>query len=753
MAFLRQHTINLYIFDEVYSALQKEIRSNHAKEAVFWASEFVMSGNPNPLWNRLFVILAEDIGPGQPQLFKAIWELYQSWKHKVKSSGYSEKQSSLVMSANKDVIEAVVRMAMASKNRIANNVVAYVTASGTHQPSQLMNINDSAIDPLIAKETNPQVLKMYQYLMQSLACSLHEQSVFSANVILQISQKQSGTVHLDVFDFLIQCSDSWGQSFIHDQLKVIVQAVRSNLGSLRLNLSLMIYMIIYYHEVSVELDQQLPQPDEKLLKKLESMFSNQSADITIRRQFAVPSSAIDKHTGRGKGSKTYVNNFHQLEKEAMKRGIDISDWSDQEKMKSHGLYLKMAKEYVTQQSQHSLVSHFFMVGSQVTPQATGYTGTDDYYDKALAAYLQVEYKYGYRAAKSSQMLTLRWPEIQKLITQPTTIALVKIPLVPKIALKMQSESKKLIPLKLKVNTVTKVAIPLKKIPIGIKSEVKSNQVLIKESNQVLIKESNQVLIKESNQVLIKESERFNFIVRAQLTTSATKMDSYFAYDRMTNNSRVFVKGPYSSIEKANNAKISCNLKKCLGLRSIHMQVAMLQPDLLVSVLGMRNSLDLSQLHPFLITECLYDGSFVTKKHKSKLWPETEVVDQYVTGVFNVLESLSVDHIREYVELIIFRYITGIGDMTDRNFLLYDNHVHSVDEDTLGKDLNLSTQLNKKRSQFCQKIVQCEIDFYNQLVGKWKSIIETDAEFKKVSGTYYNFIRNKVNEIDVLKIWV
>jgi replication-associated recombination protein RarA len=59
-------TENDYDFGEVISALQKEIRRGHEKEAMFWALEIYLK-YPKALWTRLQVIVNEDIGISNPQ--------------------------------------------------------------------------------------------------------------------------------------------------------------------------------------------------------------------------------------------------------------------------------------------------------------------------------------------------------------------------------------------------------------------------------------------------------------------------------------------------------------------------------------------------------------------------------------------------------------------------------------------------------------------------------------------------------------
>jgi len=63
-----------YRLDEAVSALQKEIRRCHEKEALYWALE-VNSKFPDYLWKRLVVIVTEDIGMANVELVNTITNL------------------------------------------------------------------------------------------------------------------------------------------------------------------------------------------------------------------------------------------------------------------------------------------------------------------------------------------------------------------------------------------------------------------------------------------------------------------------------------------------------------------------------------------------------------------------------------------------------------------------------------------------------------------------------------------------------
>jgi len=68
-------TANGYDISEVKSCLQKTIRRGLEREAMFWALEMAESEYWEPLWNRLEIIVNEDIGLANPQLIVLIHTL------------------------------------------------------------------------------------------------------------------------------------------------------------------------------------------------------------------------------------------------------------------------------------------------------------------------------------------------------------------------------------------------------------------------------------------------------------------------------------------------------------------------------------------------------------------------------------------------------------------------------------------------------------------------------------------------------
>jgi hypothetical protein len=129
------------------------------------------------------------------------------------------------------------------------------------------------------------------------------------------------------------------------------------------------------------------------------VFKKVTADSKARL-FAVPDYALDKHTERGKGTDT----SSRLSKAAAVWKVEVSNWSQEEKLKSHGPGIKtvsksarnkkqavpMQDEKDTKQtsSEATQVSQFFDVGAIVSSSWM----EDPYAERCRAWYMYQEDK-------------------------------------------------------------------------------------------------------------------------------------------------------------------------------------------------------------------------------------------------------------------------------------------------------------------------------------------------------------------------
>jgi hypothetical protein len=217
-----------------------------------------------------------------------------------------------------------------------------------------------------------------------------------------------------------------------------------------------------------------------------------------------------------------------------------------------------------------------------------------------------------------------------------------------------------------------------------------------------------------------ETQAFEFIIRTQLTTMASKMDVYFARD--PTGKLVVVKGPYAIRESIDILISNTEWKKTHGLPYTHFEVKELIPDRWPEgvPLGARNMIDRNRPAFFLVFDSyLKEDELQTRTHQSKLWPPTEVVnwDAVPFHFTHKDRPLTDQEYMDYVHAILFRYLLGISDLADRNFLMVDGRVISIDEEEMGKEIPIYATLKKNRAALVYDWLK---DHYEQLqVSRWK----------------------------------
>ena len=136
MTMFSQQTPGGYLFGECVSALQKRIRAADSREAAYWAVEIEACGarERKYLWNRLKVIVSEDIGPSSEgnslvPLISALADNYNdAWERRNDSYRLF-------------LMHAIIAMCQASKTRICDDLAVCV-----YQQSERYEIPDNALD-------------------------------------------------------------------------------------------------------------------------------------------------------------------------------------------------------------------------------------------------------------------------------------------------------------------------------------------------------------------------------------------------------------------------------------------------------------------------------------------------------------------------------------------------------------------------------------------------------------------------------
>lgn len=132
---MQLRTQNGYLLGEVISALQKEIRRNKEKEAMFWALELVPKYE-RYLWRRLTLIVHEDIGIANPPLLTLV---------SVTAQSYSMLRENNVENGSRLLLANVILlMCRSPKSRIADHFQCVINFE--RRKGNLIPIPDYALD-------------------------------------------------------------------------------------------------------------------------------------------------------------------------------------------------------------------------------------------------------------------------------------------------------------------------------------------------------------------------------------------------------------------------------------------------------------------------------------------------------------------------------------------------------------------------------------------------------------------------------
>jgi len=216
-----------------------------------------------------------------------------------------------------------------------------------------------------------------------------------------------------------------------------------------------------------------------------------------------------------------------------------------------------------------------------------------------------------------------------------------------------------------------------------------------------------------------ETDAYDFLVRTQLTTMGTKMDVYFAKTRQ--DQLVVVKGPYATRAEIDVLERNTAWKRQHGLPYNSFEVRHLLPNRWPEgvPLGARNKVDRTRPAYFLVFESyLQESDLRTMMHSSTLWPQTEVVDwkQIPFHFTHKARALTQQEYTDYIHAVLFRYLLGISDFADRNFLMKDGRVISIDEDVEGRDIDLYATLQKNKAAFLHEWLQTHYELLG--VSRW-----------------------------------
>jgi len=215
-----------------------------------------------------------------------------------------------------------------------------------------------------------------------------------------------------------------------------------------------------------------------------------------------------------------------------------------------------------------------------------------------------------------------------------------------------------------------------------------------------------------------ESEEFEFVVRTQLNTAATRSDVYFAYERITGEF-VVIKGPITGQYATNTAVVS-SWKEKNGVPFIRHRTRQMVPDRWDEgvPLGCRNEMR-GSLQTFLVYDAMVPADKVRRKmHSSKLWSATEVVDWDKVKLHAKPLTFNDTQMKWYTLGLLTRYMFGASDCCDRNFLVVGDTVYSIDEDVLGRPIDFVKELKIRRCERVHEWVSSHYDTLSPIIHSW-----------------------------------
>lgn len=202
----------------------------------------------------------------------------------------------------------------------------------------------------------------------------------------------------------------------------------------------------------------------------------------------------------------------------------------------------------------------------------------------------------------------------------------------------------------------------------------------------------------------RKRKPIRFICRAQLVTSYSKTDTYYAKGIEKDVNQLWlIKGPYIERTQIDEFLKFQKIKKERKLPFIicfsRKMIVDLWPE--HPGIGVRHKLKENEEAYFIFCKSVIPESELSFEYRSsKKWEKTKVVKlkEFSVNVFK-LNNMQMVY---YLKNIAFRLEYNIGDMADRNFIVSGNIVYSVDESATKSNICLKTQLGESKYSYIKE---------------------------------------------------
>ena len=274
----------------------------------------------------------------------------------------------------------------------------------------------------------------------------------------------------------------------------------------------------------------------------------------------------------------------------------------------------------------------------------------------------------------------------------------------------------------------------------------------------------------------EENDIFKYIARAQVPTSGSKQDSYFAkmlknYGEFKKDETVFIKGPFVNDEVYNILKLFIDIKKILNLPYVDVNKIDIKMSRTIFTdeintnenvkYYIRNKYNYEKKYIFLIYKNLCGDDIYTTKYgsvktqKSKGWIDsnTTIVNWEETNKKTKCKQFDTNDLKNenfmiyYILSIYFRYLFGIVDHANRNFLILGDILYSVDEENIDMDKESNFNKLEKNFEMINKNWEKVDKNINNILEIWKENIKEiknifiDEEYNKLLKRFNMIIKN------------
>lgn len=282
---------------------------------------------------------------------------------------------------------------------------------------------------------------------------------------------------------------------------------------------------------------------------------------------------------------------------------------------------------------------------------------------------------------------------------------------------------------------------------------------------------------EIEKVKKTEKDFFEYIARAQVPTSGSKFDSYYAkmkkdYSSFKRDEIVFVKGPFENDKVYDILKLFVRIKKLMNIPYINIEKVELKlsNDYFVGEVDIqknvgknyiRNKLSekdkKNKMYTFIIYKNIFGNDFTLEKYgylktqKSEAWINTQATVVNWGKMDSNFHHFEVEDLKnkkfmlQYIQALYFRYLFGIVDAANRNFLIANDTLYGIDEENIDmeKDSNFS-KLNKQ-FEYIKKNWSKVKDEIEEILENWKTK-SPDVEKILSKPTLITGFTNRLNKL-------